>query len=85
MTKQLFECMDKAKSYLDSTQKDYQITAVYDLGDSYLFAWEIGESIMASDNFSIEVNKETKEASLFILPDDRNFERLEAAVEVPYE
>ena len=82
---ELFECMDKAKAYLGSTQEDFQIVAVYDLGDAYLFAWELNGSVMASDNFSIEVNKETKEVSLFILPDEKNFERLDTAKEIPYE
>ena len=71
-----------AKKEIIKTIDDFVIDSVYDLGDAYIVNWNASDGEL-SDNMPIEVNKKTMKTSVFVLPNKKNFERLERAKEIP--
>lgn len=73
-----------AKKEIKKQVDDFVISSIYDLGNSYIVNWSTSEGF-PSDNMPIEVNKKTMKTSVFVLPNNKNFERLERAKEIPFD
>lgn len=76
------DVIKSAKKEIKKQVDDFVISSIYDLGNSYIVNWSTSEGF-PSDNMPIEVNKKTMKTSVFVLPNKKNFERLERAKEIP--
>lgn len=79
------KAMKLAEKKISESADNFKITDIYDLGDSWLFCWDSkDETEVLSDNLSIEIEKQSLKCKRFVLPDERNFQRLEKAKKVNY-
>lgn len=78
------DVIKSAKKEIKKQVDDFVISSIYDLGNSYIVNWNASEGF-PSDNMPIEVNKKTMKTSVFVLPNKKNFERLERAKEIPFD
>lgn len=66
---------------------DFVITSVSDLGDAFLFGYRLkkypDEAITGAPGYTVD--KKSGDVEEFYLPDEKNFERLAKAVEIPRE
>ena len=81
MTKEIDEAIKIAEKEIKKQSDEFVIVSVLDAGASYIVNWAIDDGIL-SDNFPIEVDKETGHTSVFILPSKDNFKKLGKAREV---
>lgn len=73
---------EKAMNYFQKEYGDTGFCSIKDLGDRWLFDGASASSGTVYGKQGITIDKKTGEIDLFYLPDDKNFELLEEAVEI---
>ena len=73
---------EKAMNYFQKEYGDIGFYSIKDLGDRWLFDGASEQSETIYDKQGITIDKNTGKLDLFYLPNDKNFELLEDAVDI---
>lgn len=73
---------EKAMEYFKENYGDSGFCSIQDLGECWLFEGKNKNGLVIYGKPGITINKESGKQELFCLPDEKNFELLDEAVEI---
>jgi len=73
---------EKAMEYFNSEYGDIGLSPAYDIGDRWVFSGYNAKHETLYGKQSIAIAKDTGEQTIFYLPDEKNFELLDKAIQI---
>lgn len=73
---------EKAMEYFRKNYGDSGFCSIRDLGECWLFDGKNKDGLVVYGKLGITINKKSEELKLFCLPDEKNFELIDGAIEI---